>query len=831
MSPHHPVRALSPLLGRAGDMRHLEQCWERAQAGDGNAVVISGEAGIGKSRLASELETLARAHDALVIRFQCSALQSNSDLHPIQDYLTQFVGIQRTEPEHLRHSKIQRVLPRSSSGRTPDRLLSSLVAMGGLANPVPAVPGPQRRRTELLEALSAGLADLATVKPLLVILEDAQWLDPTSKELLERMVRHTAAQRLLIVVTARRDYDPSWIGTAHTSVVIPRRLNVADALALARQVAGTGGLGAEELQHVVDRSEGVPLFVEELSKEKAATGAIPSDALSIPAGLQALLMARLDKLGPAKRVAQVAAALGRRFSHDIAVLAWGGSEPEFMQMIADLMTAEVLLPRPVQQGSQYLFRHALFQEAAYASLLRQQRVAAHADIVRVIAASARDIVADQPEIMAHHCDRAELPMPAAVHWLAAGKASAARGSAIETINAFKFGLEAAQRSPPSDQRERLEFELNLNLGPALMALKGYACGEGLATFLRARQLLACSRSSLEEIHVLLGLFNVHFGRGEYLQALDVGHQADQLLSVGYGGYPVLIGQTQCMMGRFPEARRSLEQALAKYDPTLDAESGLFCQADVVATSFLAKVEFALGNLDSCRQLTDAAMALARQQGHPLALAIALLGKLFLATEAGDLPHAQTIADEALAHVKHHNLENYRLWVAYHRAALSLRTNPSAAIATMHQLLDEADTASSLMFRPAQLGLLGAAYAGTGRTEEALSLIDQGLETARQARGLEVVPALHRLRAKTLAATRPAEAVKELELSLAIAGEQSARIEELRSATVLARLLKETNQRTYARDLLAGIYGGFTQGHQFPDLQHARRVLASLGAAI
>ncbi len=831
MSTHHPVRALSPLLGRADDMRHLDVCWERARRGDGNAVVISGEAGIGKSRLASELAGRASTHDALVLRFQCSALQSNSDLHPIRDYLAQFAGTQRTEPEPPRHAKIRSVLERLSPGRMPERLLSSLAAMGHPSDQMQAGPVPRLGHSKVLEVLSAGFIELASIKPLLVIFEDAQWLDPTSTALLERLVANSAAQRLLIVVTARRDYDPSWIGIAHTSVVIPRRLNRADALALAQQSAGADALGADDLQHVVTRSEGVPLFVEELSKERTANSAIPADALSIPAGLQALLMARLDKVGPAKRVAQVAAALGRRFSHDIAALAWGGSEPDFEPMIATLMAAEVLLSKPVQRGSHYSFRHALFQDAAYASLLRQQRVAVHADIVRAIAAGARDIVADQPEIMAHHCDRAELALPAAVHWLAAGKASAARGSAILSINAFKFGLAAAQRSAPSDQRDRLEFELNLNLGPALMALKGYACGEGLATFMRARQLLPCSRSSLEEIHVLLGLFNVHFGRGEYVQALDVGHQADQLLSVGYGGYPVLVGQTQCMMGRFPEARRSLEQALAKYDPALDADSGLFCQADVVATSFLAKVEFALGNLDRATTLTRDALNLAQRQRHPLALAIALLGQLFLATEAGDLLQAQTIADAALAHVKRHNLENYRLWVAYHRAALSLRTNPAAAIATMHQLLGEADTAGSLMFRPAQLGLLGAAYAGTGRTAEALSLIDQGLETARQAHGLEVVPALHRLRAKVLAVTHPAAAVEELEVSLAIAGAQSARMEQLRSATVLARLLRETDRRTYARDLLGGIYATFTEGHQFPDLRQANRVLASLGESL
>ena len=325
---------------------------------------------------------------------------------------------------------------------------------------------------------------------------------------------------------------------------------------------------------------------------------------------------------------------------------------------------------------------------------------------------------------------------------------------------------------------------------------------------------------------MLGLFNVHFGRGDFARALEVGNQADRMLTVGYGGYPVLMGQALCMMGELVEARSCLERALLKYDPTLDADSGLFCRADVVATSFLAKVEFALGNLDRSIELTNDAMQLARQQGHPLAIAIAYLGQLFMATETGGLGLAQALADEALDYVTEHNLGNFRLWVAYQRAALSMQVDAGAAIATMHQVLEEADATGTLMFRPAQLGLLGVAYARTGRTQEALALIDRGLETARKTRGLESVPALRRLRAKTLLEWRPAEAIQELEASLAIARSQSARLEELRSATLLARMLKDTDRREYANAVLASVYGTFTQGHHFADLKQAARVLAS-----
>jgi tetratricopeptide (TPR) repeat protein len=823
-------RAWSPLVGRTDELRHLEACWSRARAGQGNAVVISGEVGIGKSRLALELEKHAQADDALCLRLQCSALQSNTHLHPIQEHLANIAGVRPTEPLSLRADKIQKMIMLAVSDQPLERLISGLVAIGAPADPDGDVRGSQSRREVLLEALNAGLTDVTALKPLLYILEDAQWLDPTSNDLLERLVRRVSRFRLLVVVTGRREYDPSWIGAPHTSVVIPRRLNAADSLMLAQQIAGIDTFSAGDLQSVIDRSEGVPLFVEELSKAMPGDGAIAPDGLKVPATLVALMMARLDTLGPAKEIAQIAAALGRRFSHSIAARVWGGRDAEFNALISDLMVAEFVLPKPIVQGAHYTFRHALLQEAAYASLEGEQCALVHAKIADVLAADQQDMMIHQPEIMAHHHERAELHQWAARDWLAAGKASAARGGVEEAINCFKLGLGSIMRGARTEQLKRLEFELNMNLGPALMALKGYASEDGLSAFAHARRLLGLSRSSLEEIHVLLGLFNVHFGRGEFQQALDVGQQADQHLTVGYGGYPVLMGQAQCMMGDFVEARRSLERALERYDPALDVNSGLFCNADVVATSFLAKVEFSLGNLDRSAELTRVTMDLARQQGHPLALAIAYLGQLFLAAEMGDLEQAQKIADDALAHVTQHNLGNFRLWVAFHRAALSLRSNPAAAIATMHQILDEADAAGTLMFRSAQLGLLGAAYASTGRKDEALAAIEQGLATARKTRGLEAVPALYRLRAKILLEARPAEALRDLEASLALARSQSARIEELRSATVLARALKGTDREGYGRDLLAVVYEAFRRGHPFPDLQHAGRVLASLGGA-
>jgi tetratricopeptide (TPR) repeat protein len=415
---------------------------------------------------------------------------------------------------------------------------------------------------------------------------------------------------------------------------------------------------------------------------------------------------------------------------------------------------------------------------------------------------------------------------AQVH-LDAGRAAAQFGSVAEAVREFKLGVASAERASDGEMREQLLFELNMNLGPALMAETGYTSTDALAAFLQARKRLHLSRSSMEQVHVFLGLFNVHFGRGELERAFEVAEQADQALSVGYAGYPVLLGQTLCMMGRFLEARARLSAALAKYDPSLDAESGLFARVDVVATVFLAKTEFALGDYSRAAELTVRAKQLAHDQDHPIAQALAYMGEMFLASEAGDLTRAKTIADEALAHATQNGLSNYRRWIAFHCAALGMRSDPTGAIAAMVRLLAESEAEGTRMFRAGQLGLLGVAHASIGRHVEALFHIDDGIRTANEALNMESMPALYRLRARTLLVMqRPEEALLDVEAALRMAQSQSALTDELRSAIMLVGIHQNTSQRETSRGLLAATYARFEKGVGLPDLKYAERLLAS-----
>jgi tetratricopeptide (TPR) repeat protein len=469
----------------------------------------------------------------------------------------------------------------------------------------------------------------------------------------------------------------------------------------------------------------------------------------------------------------------------------------------------------------------LLQEAAYASLLRDERVLIHARIVDVLRTSAPEEIDDRPEVVAYHCDGAEQYALAAQYWLAAGKAAAARGSVSVAVSCFKMGLSSLSNLARNPSLDRLKFELLLNLGPAAMAESGYAAQEGLETFQAAHALLHCSQNSQEELQVLIGLFNVHFGRGELKKALEVGTQTHQRLLVGFGGYPVLMGQAHCYMGNLGQARDCLEQAIAIYNPAVDGDLGLFCGANIVATSFLAKVEFALGRLKRSAELTEEAMRLAEADGHPVGIAIAQLGRLFLLMEANEFAAGERVAEEAYKHASAHDLGNYKLWLQFFRAALSLQRDPAKALERMQEVLAALDKAGTLMFRPAQLAILAGGLAAVGRPGDAMAAVDAGLDVAERTDGREAIPALLRMRARMLLKADPAKARAALELSLREARSQGALMEELRTATLVSRTTKGTEAQQKGRTLLQNVLSRMPADFPHPDLNFAARVLAEL----
>lgn len=663
--------------------------------------------------------------------------------------------------------------------------------------------------------------------PILLIHEDAQWIDPTSEEWLVRLINNAPNLRLLLIVTARRDYATPWTAHPLVRLIAPRRLDDRMADRLVQAVPGVDVLPESERADIVERAEGVPFFLEELARDALAHHRKAQPSPPIPLTLNAALLSRLEATGSAKQVAQMAAVLGRTFEHDIAALVWGRNGPEFAQMIEALMSAEIIRPGPVRSGSRYEFRHALFQEAAYTSLLRDERTFIHARVVDVLLAGSPDEIDEHPELIAYHCDRADRHALATQYWLSSGHIAARRGAVSTAANSFRMGLAAAaqsQEQPPDDRRR---FELLLGLGSAVMAESGYTSKEALKAFEAARRLTHCAKNSHEQLQMWLGLFNAHFGRGELLKALNVAQVAHAELLPEYGGYPVLIGQVQCYMGRFEEASHNLASAIEAYNPSIDANLGLFCRADLVATSLLAKVEFARGRLKRSSDLTAKALSMARIQGHPIAIAIAMLGRLFLLLDCRKLAEASQVAEEAYAHAVINDLSDYKLWLEFIRAALEIRAAPEAALFKMREAIAAMDKAETLMFRPAQLAMLGGALDALGRPVEALTAIEDGLRIADETAAREAIPALLRLHAKAIAKSDLRKARESLQKSLGEAQQQGAVMEELRTTTQIAAIMSISNEKEAARAMLARIYDPFPKDFPHPDLTAAARLLADL----
>ncbi len=696
-----------PMVGREAEIATLEDHWAAAVRGQGSAILISGEPGIGKSRLAAEAQRMALAEGAFVVRVQYAADRSHSDLHALHDLLRRAAHIERADPPPVRRRKLARYFALFWRAPIPQTLIECLAEVGDGGEQATAPPVNLQKREAQVRNLLLGFAELSTSVPILLIHEDAQWIDPTSEEWLGRLIDEIHGLRVLLVVTARRDYAFPWNARPHVRLLVPRRLGRDMSEGLAARVQGFAGLPEGERADIIERAEGVPFYLEELAKDAVTQPRTPRPSAPLPLTLNAVLLSRLDAVGAAKRVAQMAAVLGRTFEHDTAALVWGGNGPEFVRMIEALMDAEILLPKPVRSGARYSFRHALLQEAAYASLLREERGFIHARFADVLMAGSPDQIDEHPELIAYHCDCAGRFELATAHWLKAGQDAARRGAVSVATNSFRMGLASAQRHPGREGHDRLRFELLLGLGAAVMAESGYTSREALATFEQARGLMHHANTRIEELQVWLGLFNVHFGRGELGDALEVARLVHERMLPEYGGYPVLMGQAYCTMGRYDDAYRCLVSALDTYNPEIDGNLGLFCRADVVATSFLAKVEFARGQLKRSADLTDKALDLARAQGHPIALAIALVGRVFLLVDCREMEEAARAFEEAYAHAARNDLANYVVWLRFMGAALALRSDPQSAVGGMTDAIAAMDRAETLMFRPAQLALLGA----------------------------------------------------------------------------------------------------------------------------
>jgi class 3 adenylate cyclase len=632
----------TPLVGRDEELAMFERRWHQSKRGEGCVVLLSGEPGIGKSRLVQSLVERLAGKPHTRLRLFCSPHHQNSTLYPTITQLERAARFRREDSGDQRLDKLEAVLAQAINdlGEAAPLLAALLSLPSGERYPQLSL-SPQKQKEKTLRALVSQIEGLAARQPLLMLFEDAQWSDPTSLELLDLIIDRVPTLPVLLIITFRPEFGPPWASRSHVTALALNRLAPRQRVEMIAGVTGGKVLPEEIAAHIIDRTDGVPLFVEELTKAVVESGMLadlgdrytatkPIPALAIPSTLQASLLARLDRLAPAREVAQIGAALGRQFSHELISAVAPLSPVQLDDALMQLVGAELIYRRGIPPDAEYTFKHALVRDAAYNTLLRSRRQQLHARITTTLESRFPDIVAAQPALLAHHCEEGGLTEKGVDYWLAAGRQARARSATAEAVALLRRGLTLVSTLPNSDRRRETELDLQIALGLALIASHGSAAPELDEVHSRARELALTLNRPRALLFALWGQYRGHWARGDLKRA---GQLATELRELGDTTGDVLMqvlgcdacGVTCHHLGEFTAGRAYAEKALALYDPAHRASYAELLSQDVqvqlrVHSNWLLA---RLGQLDQALFQRDAALKEARRLSHPATLAIAL----------------------------------------------------------------------------------------------------------------------------------------------------------------------------------------------------------------
>jgi class 3 adenylate cyclase/tetratricopeptide (TPR) repeat protein len=852
------VARLTDFFGRENEIDFLLERRRLAWKGEGQIILIAGEPGIGKSRLAAAFAEHIAGEPHTRLRYQCSPYHTNSALHPFIAQLERAAWFKADDTSEERLDKLEAVLDVGASRvQEVAPLFAALLSIpfGERYPPLALSPTQQRRRT--LAAFLDQFEGLARKQPILLLLEDVHWADATSLELLDLTVERVRQLPVLALFTFRSDFEPPWVGLPNVGALMIRRLDHADVESMVARVTGGRALPAEVMKQIVAKTDGNPLFVEELTKTVLEAGILIEDAegyrldgplppLAIPATLQDSLMARLDRLAPVKEIAQIGAAIGREFSYSLVRGLVGRDEPGLKQAFAQLEQAELVFRRGEPPDAVYTFKHALVQDAAYESLLKSRRHQLHGQIARALEERFADTVASQPEIVAHHFTQAGLVDRAVDYWLKAGNLALSRSANVEAVKHLRQGIELTQSQAPSPKRARDELNLYLALGPALAAAEGYVTPETLKVFSHARDLLGEGGTLAEQTTVLWGAYLAHGMRAEHRAALEV---ARQCLSVGerhkHPGMSAMgnrfMGQALSFIGAFVDARHHLERTLAlcaANQETIAAYRKFGVEDQVTALSFLASTLLLLGYPEQAATAAEQAVSHARAMGLAFTTAMTLSHVAFLGALGGDPQRAAAYADEAVAHSSEHGPAGSE-WAAIaahqaHRARftqgalLAQSGDPQRGIELMREAIAAAESTGVRTRRTLYFGHVASAHASLGQPAAGLDLLDEAIQTADATEERFFEAELFHRRGKILLLLgRKGEAETALQRALMIAQQQQSHWWELRAATTLAKHWYDEGEHAKACSLLQPVYDWFAEGFDTADLRDASALLDKL----
>ena len=833
--------ASTPLIGREEEIALLTRRWERAKAGDGSVVLIVGEPGIGKSRIAQTLLEQLGKEPHTRLRFFCSPHHQHSALYPSITQLEQAAGFRREDTAETRLDKLVAVLALANkelSEAVP--LLADLLSIPTGDRYPPLNLTPQKRKQKTLHVQVAQVEGLAARQPLLMLWEDIHWSDPTTLESLDLLIDRAATLRVLMILTFRPEFTPPWVGRPHVTLLSLNRLPPRHRAEMIAHVTGGKTLPKKIADQIIDRTDGVPLFIEELTKSVVESGRMTDagDHLAIPTTLQASLLARLDRLAPVREVAQIGAALGRQFSHELISAVSRMPQQELDDALARLVRAELIFRRGTPPDAEYTFKHALVQDAAYSTLLRGRRQQLHASIVRVLEEQFPGTGETQPELLAHHCTRAGLIEKGVAYRHRAGRHAMARSAMIEAVAQLAQGLELLADLPAGDERDHLELDVQVALGAAIAATKGFAALEVGRAYERARELCRQRADHPELPAVLCGLYVHHLHRSGVHVAYDVAEELLRLAEQRQDPAACAVGHRFLAVGALHRGNQQLalahfELALALYDQA-DRRSPVFLSVSdirVASLNFIPLILLWRGEIDQAIARSRAAFAAAQELGDAYTLSHVFHLNCWLNQHLGDSTTVRERAEAAMKLTAEHGFSLWEVCAAFwYGWALAAAGEVTAGSAQMRSAIAANKGLGVVNQIPFLLGLLADICTQAGDPTEARDLLTEALGIVDRTQERWFEAELHRLRAEALLASSPsdsAEAEASLRHALAVARDQEARFWELRVATSLARLWRDQGKRTDARDLLAPIYGCFTEGFDTRDLKEAAALLAEL----
>lgn len=833
------------LIGREEELSLLKRRWHQIKNGEGRTVLIYGEPGIGKSRLAFALQQSIKEDPHYCLRFQCSPHRTQTALYPVINSLEHAAGLSAGETNATKLDRLRSLLGQSS--RDLERDVALFAELLSVPCEFVLSISAQLRKELILEQLMGQVSGLAEQKPVLIVLEDAHWIDPTTLELLDIMVERIRRLSVLLIITYRPEFAPPWLGQSHVTVLTLNRLDRLDNAAVIRQVAKGKDLPHVLVEDIIARTDGVPLFIEEVTKSVLESGVVREEEgayllagslppLAVPATLQASLVARLDRLASLRAVIQAGAALGREFAYLPLRGVCNLADAELDPLLKRLVASELVHQRGVAPQALYTFKHALVQDAAYSTMLKGQRVQMHARIVETFERELPETVKRNPDVLAHHCTEAGNFGKAIDYWLKSARMSLDRSASSEAQAQLEKALALLQCVTDEAARQQFEARIQVALGDTFVMTRGFASPDVASALTKARSLLDESAHPVESLQAFAGLCNYHLIRSEAPKILQLAgpflrRRADPLRAM-VGHYEV---GTACLhMGRFGDAKVHLEQGLTLYREEACRPIAFPAGTHVRTFSliWLALTYLYLGKLKVAMETMDAAVTDARSRLHPFTLVSALLASARFFNHTRDLQSAIRATDEGFA-VASEQRSPYHISRANILKAVNLVESGHAldGIALMDHALAEHRKTGANFQSSFNLSCLAKAHARAGKYQRALELADQAIQEVERTGERWWAAEAQRIKGEIVLSAKPLDRLRAehcLRAAHAGARGQNAKFWELRAARDLAALWNSEQREIEARKILAPIHGEFTDGTYLPDLKESGQLLERLG---